>query len=325
MGVLVRERGTSSNSRESCLFDELQKVIFKLTGKHLRFKRFTPGGNLITLGVDMEAAQVQGACDSFLPTNEPEYSGIATTDPDEFALYCIRACISHAKRGVHALKIYVTDEQFTCPMEFPYMKTQEQIDDFTMWIAGLNLIKSQSPIHPDDWDITDASTNEGQHHWINQQTGVKLTPLEAIESARKVNFKTAREVKDSLGSGALDNSSNNLFHRMSRKVQRTSRAISKARATNQSNSEADELEAEYEEKNATKRVAEQDLKDLKSRLSLVKGTKPRKRGKKAAESNSSLLEATSSGRVLTSKSRLNGPSATPFTGIVAELSIFLLG
>ncbi|KAJ7741845.1 hypothetical protein B0H16DRAFT_1861601 [Mycena metata] len=70
-----------------CLFDELQKVISRLTGKNLRFKRFSRGGNLVTMGVDREAAQVQGACDSFLPTNEPEYSGIITTEPDEFALF----------------------------------------------------------------------------------------------------------------------------------------------------------------------------------------------------------------------------------------------
>jgi hypothetical protein len=83
-----------------CLFDELQKIILRLTGKNLRFKRFTRGGNLVTMGVDLEAAQVQGASDSFLPTNEPEYSGITTTDPDEFVMYFVRACISHCKQLV---------------------------------------------------------------------------------------------------------------------------------------------------------------------------------------------------------------------------------
>ncbi|KAJ7702554.1 hypothetical protein B0H14DRAFT_2291350, partial [Mycena olivaceomarginata] len=184
------------------LFDELQKVIFRLTGKHLRFKRFTPGGNLITMGVDMEAAQVQGASDSFLSTNEPEYSGITTNDPDEFALYFVRACISHAKRGVTSLKSYVTPDVLKRFMDFPYMKTEEDLAHFTSWIRTLNikkvrdwwthkiqypwilpsLIKSRSRIDPADWDLTDASTNlnEGQHHWTNQQTGVKLTILEAI-------------------------------------------------------------------------------------------------------------------------------------------------
>ncbi|KAJ7333283.1 hypothetical protein DFH08DRAFT_966118 [Mycena albidolilacea] len=74
-----------------CLFDELQKIIFQLTGKQLHFKCFTAGGTLVTMGVDMEAPQVQGACDSFLPKNEPEYSGITTADPDKFALYFVRA------------------------------------------------------------------------------------------------------------------------------------------------------------------------------------------------------------------------------------------
>jgi hypothetical protein len=50
------------------------------------------------MAIDMEAPQVQGACDSFLPVNEPEYSGITTADPDGFALYFVRACISHCKR-----------------------------------------------------------------------------------------------------------------------------------------------------------------------------------------------------------------------------------
>ncbi|KAJ7138794.1 hypothetical protein C8R43DRAFT_1202271 [Mycena crocata] len=156
------------------LFDELQKVIFELTGKHLRFKRFTPGGNLITLGVDMEAAQVQGASDSFLPTNVLEYSGIHTTDPDEFAEKYVRACVSHAKRGVHGLKPYVNDEQFRRLMDFPYLKTQEDLDRFTAWISGLkikkvqdwwkhklqypwiitSLIKTRSGILPEHWDIT---------------------------------------------------------------------------------------------------------------------------------------------------------------------------
>lgn len=69
-----------------------------LTGKPLHFKCLTPGGNLIALGVDLEASQVQGAGRSFLPTNDPEYSKITTTDPDEIVQYFVRACFSHVKR-----------------------------------------------------------------------------------------------------------------------------------------------------------------------------------------------------------------------------------
>lgn len=144
-----------------CLFDELQKIIFWLTGKQLRF---TPGGNLIIMGVDLEAAQVQGASDSFLPTNEPEYSGITTEDPDEFSEYYVRACISHVKRyisiitisrtiltpdfhsGVHRLKPFVTAEVFARLMDFPYMKTEEDVTNFTSWVAGLNIKKVQGTL-----------------------------------------------------------------------------------------------------------------------------------------------------------------------------------
>ncbi|KAJ7108202.1 hypothetical protein C8R44DRAFT_744148 [Mycena epipterygia] len=47
---------------------------------------------------------------------------------------------------------------------------------------------------------------------------------------RKLDFKAAREVKDSLATGILDNDSNNLLHRMGRNVQRNSNSVVKARA-----------------------------------------------------------------------------------------------
>ncbi|KAJ7176340.1 hypothetical protein C8R43DRAFT_1102271 [Mycena crocata] len=314
------------------LFDELQRIIFRLTGKHLRFKRFTRGGNLITMGVDLEAAQVQGASDSFFPTNEPEYSGITTDDPDEFAMYYVRACISHAKRRVHGLKRYVTDEVFKRLMDFPYLKTEEQLAEFTAWIGTLkikkvqdwwkhklqypwirpSLIKTLSRIHPDDWDITDASTNlnEGQHHWTNQQTGVHLTILEAIETARKVDFKTAREVQDSLETGLLDNNSNNMLHRMGRNVQRKSNNLAKQRAATQKSAETEELQAEVDAEKAAKKVQDQKVKNAQSALSAAKGKSTRRRRGAAATQADPLLEASSSGRVLSPRRRARPRAAS---------------
>ncbi|KAJ7475308.1 hypothetical protein B0H11DRAFT_1727892 [Mycena galericulata] len=296
-----------------CLFDELQKIIYRLTGKHLRFKRFTRGGNLITMGVDMEAAQVQGACDSFLPTNEPEYSGITTTDPDELASYYIRACISHCKRHVVTI---ISKEVFTRLMDFPYMKTQEDVrkartrlvsSSFSLipdwwkhklqypWIIP-SLIKSLSRITPEDWDITDSTTNlnEGQHHWTNQQTGVNLTLLESVEGARKADFKAAREVKDTVDTGILDNNSNNLVHRVGRKIGRNSNAAGKARAAGEEDTAVAEAQLQYDEAKAAKKLSDQLLKTAQANLSAAKPS-GRKRTKKAAEP---LLVATSSGHVL---------------------------
>ncbi|KAJ6518252.1 hypothetical protein C8R47DRAFT_1031643 [Mycena vitilis] len=329
-----------------CLFDELQVIIFRLTGKQLRFKRFTPGGNLLTMGVDMEAAQVGGACDSLLSTNDPEYSGITTTDPDEFATFFVRACISHSKRGVHALKPYVTPDVLARLMEFPYLKTKDDVDQFTAWIAALkikkvqdwwkhklqypwiipSLVKSQSRIHAADWDITDSSTNlnEGQHHWTNQRTGTKLTPLEALESARKVDFKTAREVKDSLETGILDNNSNNVVHRMGRKVQRAANAAEKARAAGEQRTETAELQAQLDATKAAKKLADQNLKEAQAKLTAAKGPTRRRRGAAATLGADRPLEATSSGRVLSprrARARVPSLESMPPTDATASTSI----
>jgi hypothetical protein len=50
------------------------------------------------MNVDLEAAQVLGAADSFLLTNEPEYSGISTEDPVVLVEYFTKACHTHVKR-----------------------------------------------------------------------------------------------------------------------------------------------------------------------------------------------------------------------------------
>ncbi|KAJ7478916.1 hypothetical protein FB451DRAFT_950269, partial [Mycena latifolia] len=165
------------------------------------------------------------------------------------------------------------------------------------WIPS-SLIKTRSGILPDDWDITDGTTNldEGQHHWTNQQTGTKLTILEAIETARKVDFKTALEVQDSLDTGLLDNPSNNLLHRMGRKVQRGAAAVKKTRASNEEQAEITELQVEYDAKKAAKKLLDKQVKELGAELAASKGTKKRKSRTVATASGEPLLQATSSGR-----------------------------
>lgn len=80
------------------LFNEFQVAVERLTGKPLCFKRLTRGGNLLTMNVNLEAAQVLGAGDSFLATNELEFSGIHTNDPAVLVEYFLKACHVHVKR-----------------------------------------------------------------------------------------------------------------------------------------------------------------------------------------------------------------------------------
>lgn len=80
------------------IFDELQRVTLMLTERPLRLKRLSRNGSLVSIGVDMELAQALGAGDSFLPTNEPEYSNIHVQTAEEIIEFFIRACYTHAKR-----------------------------------------------------------------------------------------------------------------------------------------------------------------------------------------------------------------------------------
>jgi hypothetical protein len=82
------------------LFDELQSQTLVLTGKPLRFQRFSPDGNLLCMGADMEAAQVLGAAESILATNDVDYSGINVNTAEELLPYFVRVCLTHSKRYI---------------------------------------------------------------------------------------------------------------------------------------------------------------------------------------------------------------------------------
>lgn len=82
------------------IFDDLQKATLQLTGKHLRFKRLSNGGTLLSVGVDLELAQALGAGDSFLPTNEAEFSKINAQTAEDILEYFIRGCYTHVKRYI---------------------------------------------------------------------------------------------------------------------------------------------------------------------------------------------------------------------------------
>jgi hypothetical protein len=90
----------SDTLQYSKIFDQLQHVTATVTKRPLKLKGLSQGGTLVAIGVDLELAQVLGACKSFLPTNEPEYSKVevSPSSPEVLASYFIRACYGHTKR-----------------------------------------------------------------------------------------------------------------------------------------------------------------------------------------------------------------------------------
>ncbi|TFK36609.1 hypothetical protein BDQ12DRAFT_725070 [Crucibulum laeve] len=192
----------ADRSHYKLIFDILQQQTHTITGKPLRFKRLSKGGNLLTMGVDLEAAQVLGAGDSFLTTNEPDYSLITTTDPNDLVQYFVCACVTHVKHGIKDFKGLVNEPQYNRLINFIYLKDESEIKDFSNWIMSLGIKKIQDwwdhkvmntwilpaliqcrlKIHVEDWNVTHGTTNicEAQHHWTNANTGTKHTLLEGI-------------------------------------------------------------------------------------------------------------------------------------------------
>ena len=148
------------------LFDELQELTLRLTGKPLLFKRLSPDGNLLCMNADMEAAQVLGAAQSFMKTNNIAYSKIDVSSPEELLPYFVRVCLTHSKRyvyifnqivvtlilnhasGVLDFKFLVTASEYRRILDFPYMKSQAKLDNFTLFINSLGVKKIQGKIYP---------------------------------------------------------------------------------------------------------------------------------------------------------------------------------
>ncbi|KAJ7199486.1 hypothetical protein GGX14DRAFT_545088 [Mycena pura] len=77
------------------------------------------------------------------------------------------------------------------------------------------LLKSHSPIAANDWDRTPSTTNAGeaQHAWTKKQTGIKLAPVVATETACEVDADVCEELRTSAASGVLTNSLNEATNR----------------------------------------------------------------------------------------------------------------
>ncbi|KAJ6448960.1 hypothetical protein DFH09DRAFT_1404607 [Mycena vulgaris] len=143
------------------------------------------------------------------------------------------------------------------------------------WIIPC-LVKSQSLIPADVWDITPSTTNlnEAQHTWTKSLTGTKLILVEAIETAFVVDKNVADEIQTSTHSGILTNAHNEVVHR----IQASERQQLDVQL-------AEELEARCESTAHTK--------ELTAQLKLVKSSSKKSR----SSSSSALLSASSSGRV----------------------------
>ncbi|KAJ7653606.1 hypothetical protein DFH06DRAFT_1417176 [Mycena polygramma] len=294
--------GASTDFFEA-LFDELQRVKLMVTAKPIPLKKFVRGGNLLVANLDMDGAQAISLCRSVMKYNDVEYSGIANdTPPEEIASEFIKLCWRHGKEPIHDFKSLVSAEQYARIQDVFYIDSKESLQDFSTFIYGLghkkisdwwrhkemhawiipSIVKSQSRIPADVWDSTPSTTNtnEAQHHWTNSQTGIRLTPVEALESRRQVDENVAQEIKMSLETGILPNHNNELSHRMARNGQRQSAAARRARES----SEASDISKDLQLKIAASIAATKSLKEQ------LKATKPTDASRRRARGQTRLYK-----------------------------------
>ena len=135
-GIVTLIRGNHTHTR--------QRIV--------RLKRLSKDGTLLSIGVDLELAQVLRTGDSFLPSNEPEFGAINTKEPEEIVKYFVHVCRAHVKRkdfllypcmyslrfrGIHDLGPHVNDEQYRRLMDFKSLESESQIEDFSVWVADM--------------------------------------------------------------------------------------------------------------------------------------------------------------------------------------------
>ncbi|EDR12626.1 uncharacterized protein LACBIDRAFT_323219 [Laccaria bicolor S238N-H82] len=280
-----------------CLFNDLQKHILAVTSKKMCFKRFSKGGNLSCLNADMEAVQVLGAAKSFMKTNEPNFSGIlADVTPEDFATYFVHLCLTHIKKGILDFKSLVSVTDYQQLMDFPYLASIEELENFTAFVAGLKI----------DWESIPATMNigEGQHHWTNQQSGIKLPLVEAILTYIKNASHSKLLHSATLETGIKSGSQTDLVHCMTHKIQCQTATTQKAHESGEAQDLAQALASEVEAEKENRRKSLACGKELRAQLKELK-TGRGKKSKTPAKAHmhgvpcSPLPNASSSGRVRT--------------------------
>ncbi|KAJ6625162.1 hypothetical protein B0H10DRAFT_2186338 [Mycena sp. CBHHK59/15] len=338
------------------LFDTFSEIKIEATGKDLQFQCFVQNGNLLVMNADMEATQALGVVCSILKINQPQFSGITTLDPAIFAMYFIKICCGHSIWSL------VSAEDFRRLKDFMFINSAESLKSFMQFVEDLGVkkihgrlvgaqgderldcaVSGKIPLaFPDHWDRTPATTNMGevQHHWTNSLTGIQLSPVEVIESARRVDQGVVNEVQASMITGVLSNCNNEMFHRMSQNGNANLRLRLKAKISDQkvfrrqSSAMEKALQAEFNTvtgattSGRSKQVKSTSYESVVVSASSSGGVKTDGSCSKASESGTVLSESPQSAESLIpsiSQSALAAPSDTAHLLPASDLAPFNFG
>ncbi|KAJ7651799.1 hypothetical protein B0H17DRAFT_1215189 [Mycena rosella] len=224
------------------IFEGFFMAVEKITGHPVRFKAFDPEGEILSIHFDMEAAQVQGFALALLKLIKgchPE------EDPDVIVRYVLKLCSIHFTRSTDPLVGAVGQETVDYLNRIRGLKSHEDIEtwhnycrnhenkklqdwykhkiQYSWLLPGYN--KSLSLFPAGFWSQTPNHTNlvESAHVATNRETGIKLSPLEAIQRMRAFDRERAVSIAAARETCIPINRNNDDRARMSRTVGRSAR------------------------------------------------------------------------------------------------------
>lgn len=249
-------------------FSEFFRLVLELTGTPLKIKALWPEGDsahLRAILLDADLAQVLGLAESlaqyiprYVPSSAVENLNLPLNPkPMDIAQRVVKFCVIHSERNIEKLKCLSRSDLDRLKM-FPGLKTDEEIASWHEFCSGLAKNHEQvnewykhklnnpflleginqhlSPMDADNFRLTPRDTNliEGAHAGRNAETGINLSLMDAILSAKKSDRSLAAEL-DNIGKAA-----GGLF--LNTKAIREKRAVSRKESAMRKNHErADDL------------------------------------------------------------------------------------
>ncbi|KAJ6541314.1 hypothetical protein B0H10DRAFT_2244909 [Mycena sp. CBHHK59/15] len=240
------------------VWEEVQRLVLKLTRKRLKFKGLHKGGKILGLNSDMEAAPLLGFADAF----------VATIDLEDFCLFCRPALTSFS--GIPLLS-HLSKAIRQRIFNLKYLKTRAAFEAFKAWIQIVpdphgvlrrwwehktmhrwllpGLIQCLSNIPLEQWNTMEATTNlgEAQHAWNNNETGTGMGALESFKKYEELDVRRAEEIELRKLTGISRNAHNEVSDRYANRTARQTRNSEKFRRAHNADATVAALVAELSE------------------------------------------------------------------------------
>ncbi|KAJ6611331.1 hypothetical protein B0H10DRAFT_2192985 [Mycena sp. CBHHK59/15] len=253
------------------VWEEVQRLVLKLTRKRLKFKGLHKGGKILGLNSDMEAAPLLGFADAFVATIDLEdVRSVVGTDAQKLLPFVLRVCYSHYNRGIPLLS-HLSKAIRQRIFNLKYLKTWAAFEAFKAWIQIVpdphgvlrrwwehktmhrwllpGLIQCLSNIPLEQWNTMEATTNlgEAQHAWNNNKTGTGMGALESFKKYEELDVRRAEEIELRKLTGISRNAHNEVSDRYANRTARQTRNSEKFRRAHNADATVAALVAELSE------------------------------------------------------------------------------